>query len=258
MSDTLAAVLRIDADFAALPKTTSPRVRQVLRACLQKEPKDRIRDIGDVSLAMDGTFDTPAPSASASALPQFQVWQRPVPLMLAGSALLVIGGLIVWGLLSPAPAPSRAVTRLPFILPEGDVMNIGDGIALSPDGQTLVYAGRREGVQQLFVRTRDQMTVRPLPGTEGAEHPFFSPDGASVGFFTADALMKVALVGGPPATLCAVGGRRGATWGPDGTIVFASTDKPGLMQVSAAGGEPPPADRAGGCSTRVASLRAGR
>jgi serine/threonine-protein kinase len=132
------------------------------------------------------------------------------------------------------------VTRLPFILPEGDATTPNDGMALSPDGTTLVYAGERDGVQQLFVRTRDQMAVRPLPGTEGARNPFFSPNGASVGFFAADALMRVALAGGPPATLCAVGTRRGATWGPDDTIVFASTDALGLMQVPAAGGEPHP------------------
>ncbi len=83
-------------------------------------------------------------------------------------------------------------------------------------------------------------SVRPLPGTEQAVHPFFSPDGAWVGFFADNSLKKVALVGGPAVTLCAVGLRFGATWGPDDTIVFASGDYPGLMQVSAAGGEPRP------------------
>ena len=82
------------------------------------------------------------------------------------------------------------------------------------------------------------MEIRALPGTEGAVAPFFSPDGTRVGFFTADALKQVALVGGPVVTLCTVEFRRGATWGPDDTIVFASTAAPGLMQVPAAGGEP--------------------
>ena len=113
VSDTLAAVLRIDANFDALPDTTPPRVRQVLRACLQKEPKDRVRDIGDVSLAMGGTFDTPAPEASASALPQFQVWQRPVPLVLAGLALLVVGGLADRGWTRCAICADRAPCLCP-------------------------------------------------------------------------------------------------------------------------------------------------
>ena len=145
-------------------------------------------------------------------------------------AAVVISGLAVWGLVRPTVAPAGTVTRFPFILPDGDVIGITHGIALSPDGRTLVYAGVRDGVRQLFARTRDQMTVHPLPGTEGAVHPFVSPNGEWVGFFTSDALKKVALAGGPPVTLCAVGLRRGATWGPDDTIVFASGDNPGLMQ----------------------------
>ena len=189
---------------------------------------------------MAGAFEAIVSAvAEPDVAPPIQVWQRPIA---AAAALVIaaIAGGMVWGLVRPAPAPAGTVTRLPFILPEGDVMGIGDGMALSPDGRTLVYAAERDGVQQLFVRLRDQMTVRPLGGTEGALHPFFSPDGARVGFFADDALKKVALAGGPPVTLCAAGIRRGATWGPDNTIVFASADAPGLMQVSDAGDEPRP------------------
>ena len=242
VSETLARVIDREPDWATLPASVPPVLSNFIQRCLQKNPKKRIRDIGDVSLAMEGAFEMPASAAAepAAALPRLQVWQRPVPATVAMLAAVVIGGLFVWGLVRPAPAPAGAVTRVSFILPEGDVVDPNDGITLSPDGTMLVYAGARDGAQQLFVRTRDQMTVRPLPGTEGAVHPFFSPDGAWVGFFTPDSLKKVALAGGPPVTLCAVGARQGATWGPDDTIVFASSDAPGLMQVSAAGGEPRP------------------
>ena len=241
VSLTLASVMKSDVDATRLPYDLPANVRTVLRRCLEKDPSQRVRDIGDVRLAMEGAFMSAGrrPSTDANAR-SVQVWQRPVPLVLAGLALLAIGGVAMWGLMRPAPAPAGTVTRFPFILPEGDVIDFVDGMALSPDGRTLVYAGTRDGAQQLFVRTRDQMTVRPLPGTEGAVSPFFSPDGAWVGFFTSTTLMRVVLVGGPPVTLCAVGPRRGATWGPDDTIVFASGDAPGLMQVSAAGGEPRP------------------
>ena len=191
-------------------------------------------------LAMEGAFETAVSApAGPAAVPQLRVWQRPIPAAIA-ALVIAIAGAMVLSLISPAPAPSGAVTRLPFILPEGDTITAADGMALSPDGTTLVYAGQRAGAQQLFVRMRDQMTVRPLPGTEGAVHPFFSPDGAWVGFFTNDSLKKVELVGGSPVTLCSVGARRGATWGPDDTIVFASEDAPGLMRVPATGGEPRP------------------
>ena len=239
VSVTLADVIRSDVSWEKLPSDLPPGLTTYLRRCLQKEPSQRIQAIGDVRLAMDGAFETTVTAAAEpSVAPQLRVWQRPVSLMLAGLLLLAVGGLAVWGLTRPAPAPAGTVTRFSFVPPEGDVM--GGGMALSPDGRTLVYAAEREGVQQLFIRTRDQMTVRPLGGTEEARHPFFSPAGAEVGFFTDDSLKKVALAGGAPVTLCAAGIFLGATWGPDDTIVFASRNAPGLMQVPAAGGEPRP------------------
>ena len=241
VSEVLASILARAPDWALLPRTVSPVLDTYLRRCLHKDPKQRVHDIADVRLALEGAFETSVSAASEPvAARELQVWQRPIPLAVAALVIAAIAGGMVWGLVSPAPAPAGTVTRLPFILPEGDVMGIADGMALSPDGRMLVYAAEREGVQQLFVRTRDQMTVRPLGGTEGGRHPFFSPEGAWVGFFADGSLKKVALAGGPPETLCAAELPRGATWGPDDTIVFASLDAFGLMQVSAAGGEPRP------------------
>ena len=241
ISQTLARVIDRDPDWGALPKVLPPALYTYLRRCLQRDPKERIRDMGDVRLAMEGAFETTVSAVTEPTVaPRLRAWQRPIPAAVAALVIAAIAGGMVWGLVSPAPAPAGTVTRLPFILPEGDVMGIATGMALSPDGRMLVYAARREGARQLFVRTRDQMTVRPLGGTDGARHPFFSPDGAWVGFFADGSLKKVALAGGPPVTLCAAGLRRGATWGPDDTIVFASSDASGLMQVSAAGGEPRP------------------
>ena len=134
VSDTLAAVLRIDADLDALPAETPPRLRQVLKACLQKEPKDRVRDIGDVSLAIEGTFDTPIPQTSSFVTPpQLQVWQRPIPLVLAGLALIAVAGFAGWSLTDPGP---QAVTRFEIPLrPEESFTGFGRHmVAVSPDG----------------------------------------------------------------------------------------------------------------------------
>ena len=241
VSETLARVIDREPEWERLPGNVPVVLSSFLRRCLQKNPKQRIRDIGDVSLAMEGAFETPLAAVSelivVASLP---VWQRPAAIAVTVLAALVLGGLAVWGLVRPAAAPPSTVTRFPLILPEGDAIGAFDGMALSSDGTTLVYAGQRDGVQQLFVRTRDQMTARPLPGTEGAVNPFFSPDGAWVGFFAPNSLKKVALAGGPPVTLCPVGNRYGAAWGPDDTIVFASGAGTGLMRVPAAGGEPRP------------------
>ena len=244
VSETLAHVITKDVDWHALPQGASTSLRHILRRCLVRDPTQRLRDIGDARLELEGPLSPEASEPGetrAAAITPLRVWQRPIPLAVAALVIAAIAGGVVWGLMRPAPAPAGTVTRFPFILPEGDVMGIGYGMALSPDGRMLVYAGERDGARQLFVRTRDQMTVRPLGGTDGARHPFFSPDGAWVGFFADDSLQKVALAGGPPVTLCATGViLGGATWGPDDTIVFASIDASGLMQVPAAGGEPRP------------------
>ena len=238
VSKTLARVIDRDPDWTALPKDLPPVLGTFLRGCLEKDPRERIRDIGDVRLAMKGAFETTVTTPSEQTVaPQLRVWQRPVPAAVITLAIAGVASFSVWGLTRPAP-PQATITRFPLILPAGDVIDGGDGMALSPDGTTLVYAGLRDSVQQLFVRSRDQLTPRPLAGTEDAVYPFFSPDGQWVGFFTGDSLKKVALAGGPPVTLCSAGFRRGATWGPDDTIVFASSAIPGLMEVSAAGGEP--------------------
>ena len=237
VSVTLAEVIKSDPDLDALSSDVPARVRHALRVCLQKDPRQRGGDVGAIRLAMEGAFETPVGAREEPpAASQLQVLQRPIPLAIAALVIAAIAGLAGWGLVRPALAPSSTVTRLPFIPPDGDV--IDDGLALSPDGRTLVYTGMRDGVRQLFVRRRDHMAVRPVPGTAGATHPFFSPDGAWVGFFANDSIKKVALAGGAPVTLCSVGLRRGATWGPDDTIVFASLADPGLMEVSTAGGEP--------------------
>ena len=238
VSDTLALVLKFEPDWDALPSDTPARLRQLVQTCLQKNPKQRVHDVADVRLAMEGAFEARDEAPSAAVVPlALHAWQRPIPAAIA-ALVIAVAGAMAWSLANPAPVPSGTVTRFPFFPPEGDSMDRGDGIALSPDGTTLVYTSLSDGVRRLYVRTRDQMTVRPLPGTERARMPFFSPDGAWVGFFAVGELKKVALVGGPSVTLCEAGPPSGATWGQDDKIVFTSLGALGLMQVSAAGGEP--------------------
>ena len=114
------------------------------------------------------------------------------------------------------------------------------GIALSADGKELVYVATRDGVQQLYRRSLDQLNAAAIPGTEGAEFPFFSPDGEWVGFFADGKLKTVSLAAALPSTLCDADYRYGASWGADDIIMFVSDEHSGLMQVPAAGGEPLP------------------
>ena len=242
VAETLGAVIHKEPVWTALPANTPPAVRTGLQRCLQKDPRQRVRDIGDVRLAIEGAFETVFPQSGEAPLvgaPQRVAWGRAITLVLAAALVAALAsGVAVWSFARVGPAVPPQVTRFAVAIPQRDVIDNDSGMALSPDGSRLVYSATRDGVRQLFVRGRDQLEPVPIRGTEDAVHPFFSPDGAWVGFFTSSALKKVAITGGPAVTLCQVGRRRGATWGSDDTIVFSSVAAPGLMRVSASGGEP--------------------
>jgi len=137
-------------------------------------------------------------------------------------ALLLICGVAVWNL---KPAPTRPVSRLMITLPPGDQLAALDypAIAISPDGTQLVYAAIHSGTQQIFLRALDSIETRPLPNTEGANTPFFSPDGRWVGFFAGNKLKKVSVGGGIAVSLADALQPRGASWGSPGMIIFAPT-----------------------------------
>ena len=233
LSDTIANVLQRESDWQAVPEGVSPGLATYLRRCLEKNPRRRVQAIGDVRLALEGAFElADAPSRS-----QVRAWQRPAPLLLAGLLIATVTGLAVWPFARTGP-PGATVARFSVMLPPGDLPGLD--LAVSPDGATIVYVGVRDGVQLLFARDRDELTPQPLPGTEDASAPFFSPDGAAVGFFAGGSLKRADLNGGMPRVLTRTALRPGVgSWSADGTIVFASAYQtpPGLMQVSAEGGE---------------------
>jgi predicted Ser/Thr protein kinase len=161
---------------------------------------------------------------------------------LAGAAAITVG-FALWILLRAPRPPTRPIARVVVPLPATDHLELGftPVLAVSPDGSRLVYVASRAGSRQLYVRPLDRLEATAIPGTEGAETPFFSPDGQSVGFFAEGKLKKVSLGGGAPLTLCSAVTNRGASWGPDDTVIFTrSFPFSELFQVSAAGGTPKP------------------
>ena len=248
VSLTLASVMKSDVDVKTLPPALPETLRTVLRRCLEKDPLQRVRDIGDVRLAMEGAFESaPSERTGARQLRQLQVWQRPAPAAVAIFALVVLTAVGVWNL-PRSTTPSRLV-RFAINTPVGGPLAVqldrAQGtIAFSPDGSRVVY---RSGSPQysggeLYVRDLAQSEAVPLPGTDGALGPFFSADGEWVAFQDGqdNALKRVPVLGGAPLTICPLPGRlRGASWGPDGTIVFGTTNS-GLMWVPAVGGDPEP------------------
>jgi eukaryotic-like serine/threonine-protein kinase len=231
VSDVLASVLAREPDWTMLPAGLSPVLATYIKRCLQKDRKQRIRDIGDVSLALEGAFESEAPRpARAAAQP---VWRRALAVAVTAIVTALIMGLVVWRLW-PSPDPRSAV-RFDYVLPEGQQFQTTQRpvIAISPDGRFFVY----QTSEGLYLRSMDNLEPRLIPGTsESLTSPFVSPDGQWVGYFAATGqLKKIAVRGSTPVTLCAATTAFGASWARDNTILFGQNV--GIKRVSANGGE---------------------
>ena len=232
VTDTIVSVLSKEPDFDALPATVPARVTQTLRVCLRKDAKQRAGDIRDVRLALDGAFDTAAVAAPVvSPAPPRAPWRRALPVALTIVACALVG-VAAWRLRPEPPPPP--VFRAAFQLPDGQAW--GDpnarALAVSPDGARLVYAANG----RLYRRELSALEATPIPGSEGATSPVFSPDGQSLAFFAANELRRLPLAGGLAAALCPASPPMEITWGPDG-IVFDQGGV-GVLRVSPSGGVP--------------------
>jgi serine/threonine-protein kinase len=234
VSETLAKVLMRAPDWAALPPTTPRAVTKVLQGCLQKDRKKRIRDIGDVALALEDAADTTVTQrADATVPPVRMTWRWH---LVPGFASLVTGivvALAMW-FLRPSTEPPF-VGRFDYVLPEGQLFrNTGRPmIDLSPDGSRFVY----NAAGGLYLRTMGELRARLIAGTEEAlTSPTFSPDGQSIAYFQEGQLKRIAISGGAPVVICAASNPFGVSWSSDNTILFGQPD--GIMRVSANGGTP--------------------
>jgi len=242
ITEIIASVLKSEPDWSALPETTPSNIRALLRRCLQKETKRRSRDATEIHLQIEETLTGSVPETPtvAKAAPPAPLGRRALPWAVA-VVLSVIVGIGVWSL-KPGPG-QRPVSRLVMALPSGDLLmtdQITPSVALSPDGVRLAYvAVRGNGQPLLYLRDMDSLEAKPIPGTEGASAPFFSPDGQWIGFFAGGKLKKVSVSGGASLALCDAPSGRGASWGPADTIFFTPTNGPtGILKVPAAGGTP--------------------
>jgi eukaryotic-like serine/threonine-protein kinase len=240
-SDTIAAILQCEPDWAALPANLPSSIRTLIRGCLAKERRERIADMSVAKFALEDPAG--AHSWPTTFAPRPSPWRRlaiPASAWLLGIAM---SGAAVW-IATRARVPLPRVSRFVITPPIAAALTVSEGyhdLVLTPDGSRLVYVGG-DGAS-LFVRTLDQLDATPLTGFNAAFGPFVSPDGQWIGVFdgaSAPALKKVAIAGGPAVTLSRPDSpTRGASWGVDGTIVFATTNPAtGLQRISAAGGEP--------------------
>lgn len=172
--------------------------------------------------------------------------RRATPAM-ATLALLALGAFGLWWVLRPDPAPAltRATITLPVAQAPAPGLTAQPVAALSPDGRRIVYVAGASGSYRLFLRAIDQFEAVPVPGTDGAHAPFFSPDGNSIGFFVRDRLMVMSLPDGQPIDLAEAGAGHGGWWHTDGSIIFATGANEGVFRVAATGGERRPIRMAG-------------
>jgi len=202
ITETLAAVVKEEPEWNALPASLSPTLRAYLRRWLHKDPKGRVGDIRDVRLALAGAFDVPVPATATepsrlTGLRQAWPWVAAAVVLSAG-----VTGVVMRGFMAvPAQQPVR---RLEQSLPRSLELTPGNGtlLALSADGQTLVYRAHQNGVWRAYRRALDELQAQPIAGTENlAESPFLSADGRWVGFMIGSDLMKVSFTGGRPVRM---------------------------------------------------------
>ena len=240
ISHTLADVLRAPLDFDKLPKETPRAIQDLLQRCLDRDVRNRLRDIGEARVLIHRHLAAPMDQTDTSEVGIRVQGARPLSWVIAAIALIAATVFASLWLIRRAPATlvSQFTVDAP---PETLFTNSFAATAVSPDGRYLVLgAARNSGIPSLWLRPLDSLAARQLPGTEGANLPFWSPDSKSIAFFAGGKLKRIDLVGGAPLVLCdateAINASVGGTWNRDGVILFGGTD--GLRRVSASGGNP--------------------
>jgi Tol biopolymer transport system component len=236
VSDIMASVLKSEPQWTMLPAATPLLLRRLLVRCLEKEPRQRLRDIGEARIALEGAAISGGDADITAATSGGRLSWRAAAFIAA--VAIASTAVLAWAL---RPVSSAAPLAHVAILLPADVRllvhDLSTSLALSPDGTELVYVGQRRTGYQLYRRSLDSLAATPLAGTEGGSYPFFSPDGQWVGFHTGNELKKVPLSGGAATRVLLTNSPWGATWATDGYIYLAQRwEGESLARVRAEGG----------------------
>lgn len=236
VTETLAAVLKTDPDWTALTPELPPSIQRLLHRCLQKDPRRRLRDVGDAVIEIDEARQGPAETTSAVLVPS---WSR-LPWALT-AFLALLSGLLLWAWRLQTPASPRPVMRWNARLFRAiTTPGISPAPVLSSDGTQLAYLGYTGTWSQILVRRTDQLEAHPITGSDPVDYVghFFSPDGRWMAYRSLGKLKKVATVGGPSMTLASAPLWYGGSWAPDNTLVLGHSMQRGLWRIPAEGGRP--------------------
>jgi eukaryotic-like serine/threonine-protein kinase len=224
--------------ISSLQPMTPPSLDRVVKKCLAKDPENRWQSAKDLADELEWVAGTSESARVSARTPDTgkKLWQMPAFLVVAAVAVAAVVGVAV---LYFEPAPLLPVTRTVIALPPDQQLagTLLPAVALSHDGKQLAYVASKNGTApQIFLRALDGLEARPIPGSDGGDSPFFSPDDQWLGFFQSGALKKVSVNGGASVSLTGVANARGASWNTPGTIVFSPDATIALQQISDQGG----------------------
>jgi serine/threonine protein kinase/Tol biopolymer transport system component len=248
-ADTIAAVVKGDPDWSALPSDIPEQVRLLLKRCLEKDRRARVADIAVAQFLLTETIVTSPDRASGSvgSDKSNQPSSRPrwviaaAAGLLAAAVALAAGTVVGWRYATRGAAPPP-ITRFEVLPPAGVALQPAPvastaQLALSPDGRQLAFVAAMKGrPSQVWLRPLDSTLSQALAGTEGASFPFWSPDSRFIAFFAGGKLKKVDTRGGAPEMLADAAAGRGGTWNEDDVILFAGRASSAIVRVSASGG----------------------
>ena len=243
ITDILGGIVRVDPDWTALPDDVPASIRSLLRHCLHKDRRRRLKDVSDASLEIEDVIAGVAQPAVAPAPGAHATTRRGRERM----AWLAAGGLLVIAAVSMPFAivhvrenvPEDRTIRFDVPMPEKAIA-AGAPPMISPDGTRLAFVASQGSRIQIWIRPIGSTVSQPLAGTDGADYPFWSPDSRFIAFFAGGKLRKIDASGGPPQTLSEAPAPRGGTWSRDDVIVFVPSATGPLHRVAAAGGTSTP------------------
>ena len=239
VSEILAAVIMKPPDLSLLPPSTPVAARQLIERCLDRDPKTRLRDIGEARIVLERHLANPGAEEARAAAPTSTPGRAWLPWMALAVVIVVAAGvlLVVAGRRSASVSPP--VARFDVDLPPKTELNLisRPAVALSPDGSLVAFAAETDGVSRLYVRRRDAIEARLLPGTDEASNPMFSPDGKWLAFIGGNKLKKMQL-DGTPISVADAPDARGVDWLDDNTLVYTPNATGPIYTIPAVGGSP--------------------
>jgi len=238
-AETLASVMMKDPGLGGLPAGTPPTISNLLKRCLDKDPRQRLQHIGEARIILAEVLSGAAPAEPTAGPSKGR--ERLLLWSATGVAAVLLLALAAVSLVHFRETPA-AQRRVQFQVPPPEKAAL-EMFKLSPDGRYMVIIANQDSHSKMWLRPLDSLQAQALPGTEDALYPFWSPDNSFIGFFAQGKLKKIAVAGGPPQVLCDAPAGRGGTWNSDGVILFAPNIGGGLYRVPSAGGVPQPVTR---------------